>query len=53
MKRVLTALAALIVSASGSAYVLSGSNLSMSRYPEFDEMTPSKPYDRDEYSAQK
>lgn len=32
------------------AYVVGGSNLSLSRYPEFDDYPPSAPYSRDEWN---
>lgn len=42
-------LVALLYSSCSFAYVIGGSNLSLSQYPEFDAYPPQEPYSRDRF----
>ena len=50
MKRLLLPVILSLVTTSASAYVFGDTNFGIGDYPEFDEMKPSEPFNRDRYS---
>lgn len=43
----------LCLCSAGMGYVYGGSNLTLSRYPEFSALRPSKPYGKNRYDAER
>lgn len=50
IKRLLLPVILSLVTTSASAYVFGDTNFGIGGYPEFDEMKPSEPFNRDRYS---